>query len=225
MKLNILTAFVAGILSFASPCVLPIIPAYISTITGISIDEIVEKKNLKIIIPSILFIVGFTIAFILLQVIFSGIYSTIKKEVLNLIFGLIIIIFGIHLIGIIKIKFLYYQKGLNLTFKRVKFLTPFLIGFGFGFAWTPCIGPILGSILVLASQEENFLKGIILLLVYSFGLGIPFLLAGIFIQKFLELIRKYRKSLKVIEIISGVLLIFIGILVLSDRFYYLLNIF
>ncbi len=222
-EITIITAFTAGILSFLSPCVLPIIPGYISLITGITTKELIEMADKRgvttiTVLNSLFFILGFTGVFIFLQVILRGVISIINQQILNYIFGIIIIIFGFHTAGIIKIKFLYYQKGIQVAKHKAGFIGSFIIGIAFGFAWTPCIGPILASILALASQEETLVKGVFLLLIYSAGLGVPFILSGIFLERFLNFITKFKKMLRIIEILSGALLIFIGILIITNKF-------
>lgn len=227
-NINIITAFVAGLLSFLSPCVLPIIPGYISLLTGLSSRELLEEKDKSgikgtTIINSIFFILGFTIIFILLQIVLRGLKFLIDQQILNYIFGSIIIIFGLHTLGLFKIKFLYYQKKINLNNKKFGVIGSLLIGIVFGFAWTPCIGPILAGILALASVQETIWKGTFLLLVYALGLGIPFLLTGIFLEYFLKFLSKITKYLLLIEIISGVLLIIIGLFIITGNLYKLMN--
>ena len=182
---ELILAFGAGLISFLSPCVLPLIPGYISYISGSSLKDLVEKKNINL-FPIILFTVGFSIVFIIF-----GAASTFLGQVLlqnsfelRVAAGLVIIILALHIIGIINIKFLNYERRIH-TNSNVSFYSPILIGMAFAFGWTPCIGPILGSILVLASTEESLNRGIFLLFSYSLGLAIPFILSGYLIQKFL----------------------------------------
>ena len=169
-------AFGAGLISFLSPCVLPLIPGYISYISGSSLNELIEKKNVNL-IPIILFTVGFSLVFIVF-----GAASTFLGQVLlqnsvelRVAAGLVIILFSLHIIGIINLKFLNYEKRIQ-TNTNSHFYSPILIGMAFAFGWTPCIGPILGSILVLAATEESINKGVLLLTFYSFGLALPFIL-------------------------------------------------
>lgn len=221
--ITILTAFWAGVLSFLSPCVLPIIPGYISLITGFNTKQIIAGNNQKSIkkitlINTLFFILGFTLIFVLLQVVFHSFFLIIDKAILNYILGSIVILFGLHTTGIIRLKFLYYQKKMNLPNKNIGIIKAFVIGIVFGFAWTPCVGPILAGILALASTQETLLKGTVLLLIYSIGLGLPFLLTGFFMEIFLSFLAKIKKSLVVIEIISGALLIIIGIYIFTDNF-------
>ena len=172
--IELLVAFGAGLISFLSPCVLPLIPGYISYLSGSSLNELIENYNINL-LPIILFTVGFSIVFIVF-----GAASTFLGQVLlqnsyelRLFAGLIIIILSLHIIGVINLKFLNYEKRIE-TKSNNNFYSPILIGMAFAFGWTPCIGPILGSILVLAATEESINKGILLLFFYSFGLVIPF---------------------------------------------------
>ena len=176
--IELFIAFGAGLISFLSPCVLPLIPGYISYISGSSLNELIEKKNVNL-IPIILFTVGFSIVFIVF-----GAASTFLGQVLlqnsyelRIVAGLVIIILSLHIIGIINLKFLNYEKRIE-TKTNNYFFSPILIGMAFAFGWTPCIGPILGSILVLAATEESIHKGILLLFSYSLGLALPFIFSG-----------------------------------------------
>ena len=190
---ELVIALGAGLISFLSPCVLPLIPGYISYISGSSLNELIEKKNINL-IPIILFTVGFSIVFIIF-----GAASTFLGQILlqnsfelRIVAGLVIIIFSLHIIGIINIKFLNYEKRIDTNISS-NFFSPILIGMAFAFGWTPCIGPILGSILVLAATEESLSKGILLLSFYSFGLAIPFILSGYLIQRFLIFSKNFKK--------------------------------
>ena len=227
--LEIFIALGAGLISFLSPCVLPLIPGYISYISGTSLNELIEKKNINL-IPIILFTIGFSIVFIIF-----GAASTFLGQVLlqnsnelRIGAGLVICTLSLHLIGIINLKFLNYEKRLQ-TNSNTNFFSPILIGMAFAFGWTPCIGPILGSILALASTEESINKGIILLSFYSLGLALPFILSGYLIQKFLIFSKNFKKNINLISKIGGVILLITGILILTNQLqalgYYLLNIF
>ena len=219
----------AGLISFLSPCVLPLIPGYISYISGSSLNELIEKKNINL-IPIILFTVGFSLVFIIF-----GAASTFLGQILlqnsyelRIVAGLVIIIFSLHILGIINIKFLNYEKRINTNIKS-NFFSPILIGMAFAFGWTPCIGPILGSILVLAATEESLSKGVMLLSFYSIGLAIPFILSGYLIQKFLIFSKNFKKNIKLVSRIGGVILLITGILIITNQLqalgFYLLNIF
>ena len=222
-------AFSAGLISFLSPCVLPLIPGYISYVSGSSFNELIEKKNINL-IPIILFTVGFSIVFIIF-----GAASTFLGQLLlqnsfelRIAAGVIIIIFSLHIIGVINLKFLNYEKRIQ-TNNNKNIFSPIIIGAAFGFGWTPCIGPILGSILALAATEESINKGIILLLFYSLGLALPFILSGYLIQKFLIFSKNFKKNINLVSKIGGLILLITGILILTNQLqalgYYILNIF
>ena len=227
--IELIVAFGAGLISFLSPCVLPLIPGYISYISGNSLNELVEKKNTNL-IPIILFTLGFSIVFIVF-----GAASTFLGQVLlknsyelRLVAGLVIVILSLHIIGIINLKFLNFEKRIH-TNKNTNFYSPIIIGMAFAFGWTPCIGPILGSILVLAATEQNINKGIFLLVSYSLGLALPFILSGYLIQKFLIFSKNFKKNINLVSKIGGIILLITGILILTNQLqalgYYLLNIF
>ena len=226
---ELIVAFGAGLVSFLSPCVLPLIPGYISYISGSSLSELIEKKEINL-IPIILFTLGFSIVFIIF-----GAASTFLGQVLlqnsyeiRIVAGLLIIILSLHIIGIINIKFLNYEKRIE-TKTNSRFYSPLLIGMAFAFGWTPCIGPILGSILVLAATEESINRGILLLIFYSLGLALPFILSGYLIQKFLIFSKNFKKNINLVSKIGGFILLITGILILTNQLqalgYYLLNIF
>ena len=226
---EIIIAFGAGLISFLSPCVLPLIPGYISYISGSSLSELINKKNINL-FPIILFTVGFSIVFIIF-----GAASTFLGQVLlknsyelRIVAGLVIIILSLQIIGLINIKFLNYEKRIQTNIS-VGILSPILIGMAFAFGWTPCIGPILGSILVLASTEESLSKGVLLLFFYSIGLAIPFILSGYLIQRFLIFSKNFKKNINKVSKIGGIILLITGILIITNQLqalgYYLLNIF
>ena len=227
--IELIVAFGAGLISFLSPCVLPLIPGYISYISGNSLNELIEKKSINL-FPIILFTVGFSIVFIVF-----GAASTFLGQVLlqnsyelRIAAGLIIIVLSLHIIGIINIKFLNYEKRIH-TNSNTRLYSPILIGMAFAFGWTPCIGPILGSILVLASTEESLNKGILLLFSYSLGLAIPFILSGYLIQRFLIFSKNFKKNISLVSKIGGIILLITGVLILTNQLqalgYYLLNVF
>jgi len=222
-------AFSAGLISFLSPCVLPLIPGYISYVSGSSFNELIEKKNINL-IPIILFTVGFSIVFIIF-----GAASTFLGQLLlqnsfelRIAAGVIIIIFSLHIIGVINLKFLNYEKRIQ-TNNNKNIYSPIVIGAAFGFGWTPCIGPILGSILAIAATEESINKGILLLLFYSLGLALPFILSGYLIQRFLIFSKNFKKNINLVSKIGGLILLVTGILILTNQLqalgYYILNIF
>ena len=225
--IELLVAIMAGFLSFLSPCVLPLIPGYISYISGSSLNELLENKKVNL-FPIILFTIGFSLVFIIFgaAATFVGQLFLNNSYELRIIAGIIIIIFSLHIIGIIKLNFLNYEKKIYSNRKKGVFGS-LLIGMAFGFGWTPCIGPILGSILALASTEESINKGILLLFFYSIGLAIPFVLSGYLIQKFMIVSKNLKKKMNIITKIGGSLLLITGILIITNQLqvlgYYILN--
>tara|TARA_Y100001970_G_scaffold1384_1_gene1647 strand:- start:4885 stop:5592 length:708 start_codon:yes stop_codon:yes gene_type:complete len=226
---EITIAFGAGLLSFLSPCVLPLIPGYISYISGSSLTELTKKRSINL-TPIFLFTVGFSIVFIIFGAASTYLGQVLLKNSyeLRVFAGLIIILFSLHIIGILNLKFLNFEKRIQ-TGSNVNFFSPILIGMAFAFGWTPCIGPILGSILVLAATEENLSKGILLLIFYSLGLAIPFILSGYLMQKFLIFSKNFKKNIVLVTKIGGITLLITGILILTNQLqalgFYLLNIF
>ena len=227
--IELIIALGAGLISFLSPCVLPLIPGYISYISGSSLNELIEKKNVNL-FPIILFTIGFSIVFIIF-----GAASTFLGKVLlqnsyelRIIAGLVIVILSLHIIGVINLKFLNYEKRIQTNISKNLF-SPIFIGMAFAFGWTPCIGPILGSILVLASTEESLAQGILLLSFYSIGLAVPFILSGYLIQRFLIFSKNFKKNINKISKIGGVILLITGILIITNQLqalgFYLLNVF
>ena len=214
--LEYLIAFGAGLISFLSPCVLPLIPGYISYISGTTYNELLETK-IKI-SPLVFFTIGFSIVFILFgaAATFIGQLFLSYSNELRIIAGIIIIIFSLQILGFLNLKILNYEKRFDVKNKN-NFFGPLLLGMAFGFGWTPFIGPILGSILVLATTEESLMRGIILLSFYSLGLAIPFILSGLLIQKFIGVSTKLKTKMKLIINISGYLLLVTGVLILTNQ--------
>jgi cytochrome c-type biogenesis protein len=225
--IELLIAFGAGLISFLSPCVLPLIPGYISYISGASLDELLANKKINL-VPLILFTLGFSFVFIIFGAAASYLGQVLlqNSETLRIIAGLIIIIFSLQLIGIININFLNFEKKIY-TQKNNNIWFSFIIGMAFGFGWTPCIGPILGSILALASTEETVFKAIILLSFYSLGLAIPFILSGYLMQRFLMFSKNFKKNINLVTKGGGVILLITGVLILTNQLqilgYYILN--
>ena len=219
MNTTLSIAFLAGLISFLSPCVLPLIPGYISYISGTSFDKIKEKKKNLIITKTIFFALGFSFVFIALgsTASFIGKFFLSNSNVLRIISGIIIIFFSLKIIGVFNfnfmnkdIRFFNYKYGNNLTF-------PFFVGSAFGFGWTPCIGPILGSIIALAAVEENLGRGILLLSFYSLGLAIPFVISGVLLDKFLLFSKNFKKNMKIVTKFGGGILLLTGIGILTDQ--------
>ena len=227
--IEIFIAFGAGFISFLSPCVLPLIPGYISFISGQSLNEILVSKKINF-FPLILFCFGFSTVFIILGASASFLGQTLlqNSEILRIVAGIVIIIFSLQLLGIINISFLNLEKRFD-TKRSENILFPYLIGLAFGFGWTPCIGPILGSILALASIEETLFRAVSLLSFYSLGLAIPFILAGYLTQKFLIFSKNFKKNINMISKIGGTVLIITGFLILTNQLqligFYILKIF
>ena len=209
-------AFGAGLISFLSPCVLPLIPGYISYISGTTYNELIETK-VKI-SPLLFFTLGFSLVFILFgaAATFVGQLFLSYSNELRIIAGIIIILFSLQILGFLNFKFLNYERRLNIS-KNNSFISPILLGVSFGFGWTPCIGPILGSILVLATTEESLIRGIVLLCFYSLGLAIPFILSGVLIQKFIGVSNKLKSKMNLIVNLSGYLLLVTGVLILTNQ--------
>ncbi|MFQ6070697.1 MAG: cytochrome c biogenesis CcdA family protein [Candidatus Aminicenantales bacterium] len=224
-NITILVAISAGIISFLSPCVLPLFPSYLAFITGVSIEELSSGENLrkvrkKVILDSLLFILGFSIVFILLGASASFIGKFLSKNIrwFEITGGAIVIVLGLHFARILHIKFLDREKAVHLKTKPLGYVGTCLVGMAFAVGWTPCVGPILGSILTLAATTQNLVKGIILLSFYSLGLGLPFFIAAVIVHKFFEYFRHIRKYFRAITIAGGVLLIIVGGLLISGYF-------
>ena len=227
--IELLIAFGAGLISFLPPCVLPLIPGYVSFISGQSLQDILKSKNINI-LPLILFCLGFSTVFIMLGASASFLGQTLlqNSEILRIIAGIIIIIFSLQLIGIINIPYLNFEKRFDAR-QSQNILFPYVIGLAFGFGWTPCIGPILGSILALASIEDTLSRAILLLSFYSLGLAIPFVFSGYLIQRFLLFSKNFKKNINIISKIGGVILLITGILILTNQLqaigFYIIKIF
>jgi cytochrome c-type biogenesis protein len=221
-----IAAFLAGLVSFLSPCVLPLVPGYVSLISGASVEQLQSKdsKLLRtVLLHSIMFILGFTLVFVSLGAVATSLGQLAHqyKKYLTWIAGIVIIVFGLHLTGIFKIKALYADKRIHSDQSGKSPIGAFLVGFAFAFGWTPCIGPVLAGILGLAANSDSVTKGILLLWVYSLGLAVPFLLTSLGIGRFLAFYGKFRRHLGVVEVVSGVLLIGIGGLILAGHFTWL----
>lgn len=216
-------AFIAGLLSFLSPCVLPLVPGYVSLISGTGAETLESGRQRllrSVMLNSVMFILGFSIVFIALgagATAFGQLVGRFRRD-LTIVAGLVIIVFGLHLTGLLKIKALYMDKRMHDVKGGSSPLGAFVVGFAFAFGWTPCIGPILAGILTLAAAEETVSKGMALLAVYSAGLAVPFLLTSLGVDRFLAFYGRFRRHLHTVEVASGVLLIVLGALVLTGRF-------
>jgi cytochrome c-type biogenesis protein len=223
-QLSIPIAFLAGVVSFLSPCVLPLIPGYISMLSGATIEELKSSGGGalvgRIFRNSLAFVVGFSLVFVALGASATtvGNFLLARRTAFNIVAGIIIIVFGLHLTGLVKIPLLYREARIGAGAPRRGLVGSFLLGFAFAFGWTPCIGPILTGILALAATRETVFQGMFLLAIYSAGLAIPFLLTGLGLSQFLRFYGGFRKHLQVVEIASGVLLIAVGILMALNKF-------
>jgi cytochrome c-type biogenesis protein len=221
-------AFAAGLISFLSPCVLPLVPGYISFISGVSFAEIREKegsmsllsKEKRIIFyNSILFIIGFSMVFILLGATASwiGAIISLKISILTKLAGLVIIFFGIYMMGLTRPRFLFKEARFQIKDRRFGYFGALLIGAAFAFGWTPCIGPILAGILTYAGTLEKVNQGVFLLFIYSIGLGIPFLLTAIGINQFWRFFNRIKKYLRILEVTSGAVMVILGLMIFTNK--------
>ncbi len=221
-QVSLLIAFMAGVFSFISPCVLPLIPSYLTYITGISFDELVDNRSQSVrrrtLFHSLFFILGFTLVFVALgaSATYVGAFFQENQVLIRRVGGVIVILLGIHITGVIKLNLLEREKRFEFTDKPIGYLGSVLVGIAFAAGWTPCIGPILASILLYASTSENVGSGIILLIAYSMGLGVPFLISALAFNSFLTYFSKFNRYLRIVSIISGIFLIVIGFLLVFD---------
>jgi len=224
-QVTLLAAFAAGFLSFVSPCVLPLIPGYISFVSGVSVDEMrgdaaPATSRLQVFLTSLAFVVGFSIVFIALGASATAIgkFMFAKLPILSKIAGAILIVFGLHTMGVFRLAFLEAEKRVHADRKPAGPLGAMLVGVAFAFGWTPCIGPILGGILTIAGSRDTVSEGMLLLAVYSLGLGIPFVLTALAVDKFFAASKRIRKYYRMIEYVAGGLLIVIGVLIFTNNF-------
>jgi cytochrome c-type biogenesis protein len=225
-----IAAFVAGLVSFLSPCVLPLVPGYVSLISGVGVEELKDQEASvfrKVMLNSVAFIIGFSIVFVTLGALSTAVGQVAAryKSTLAEIAGVVIILFGLHLTGILRIKALYADKRLHNVKGGSTVWGAFVIGFAFAFGWTPCVGPILGVILGFAAAQDSVSKGIFLLTIYSLGLAVPFLLTSLGIERFLKFYGRFRRHMHAVEVGSGGLLIALGLLLVFGKFTLLSNYF
>jgi len=216
----VLVSLLAGLISFLSPCVLPIVPPYLAYMSGISLDSSAVKSNLKVVIVAAFFVMGLSTVFLILGVAASsfGILLLGYKDLLTTIAGLLIMCFGLHFLGIVRIPLLNREVRFDVGDKGGSFFGAYLLGLAFAFGWTPCIGPQLGAILSLAASEASLYKGMILLSFYALGLGIPFLVAAAFLSKMGNTLLFFKRNFELIERVMGLLLWTVGLLMLSGGF-------
>ncbi|MEK6597244.1 MAG: cytochrome c biogenesis protein CcdA [Gemmatimonadota bacterium] len=217
--LSALVAFLGGLLSFLSPCVLPLVPSYLGFVTGFTLDEMTDRRKMAM-VHATLFVLGFSLVFILLGASATALGRALNhyQEWVTRIGGVLIIFFGLYLLGVIKLGFLGQEQRAHLDRKPVGYLGSVLVGIAFGACWTPCIGPILGGILTLAASQGDFQQGMVLLGWYSLGLAVPFLAAAWAVESFLNVFQRYRKHMVWVQRISGVLLLLVGLLMISGQF-------
>lgn len=232
-NINFSMAFVAGLLSFLSPCILPLLPAYFSFITGMSLDDLTTterrrfKINLYVIITALVYILGFTLVFVVMGAAasFLGGFIAAYRDVLRVAGGVVVILLGLHFAHLINIPFLNREKHIQVKnaprrSSHVHLLIIFFVGMAFAAGWSPCIGPILGSILVVASMEQSEMQGALLLFVYSIGLGLPLMLMAIFISSILPILSRVKKAIRYTNMATGVILILAGILLVFGKLYW-----
>ena len=223
-SVSLAAAFLAGLVSFISPCVLPIVPGYLSFISGVNVAQWKDggaPRDLvrRVALTSLAFVLGFSTVFVTLGAAATLIGALLQehKRTFGMIGGILIIVLGLHTAGVFKIPFLLSEKRASVTARPLGLVGAYVVGLAFAFGWTPCIGPILGAILVYASQQETVTQGVVLLAAYSAGLGIPFLLSALAVNLFFKASSGLRRSMRIVEIVSGVLLVGIGVLLVTDR--------
>jgi cytochrome c-type biogenesis protein len=227
-NVSLIAAFVAGVLSFISPCVLPLVPGYLSFISGVTLDEMRGKAAVdvarasrhRVFAASLAFVVGFSLVFIGLGASASAVGQFLMNQLslIGKIAGALIVLFGLHMMGVLKLNWLYREKRFQAERKPAGPLGAMLVGVAFAFGWTPCIGPILAGILAVAASRETVREGVLLLAVYSAGLGIPFLLTSLAVNQFFAAFARIRRYYHAIEVASGALLVAIGVLIFTNRF-------
>ncbi len=218
-----IAAFLAGLVSFLSPCVLPLVPGYVSLISGVGVEQLKTQESQllrKVMLNSIAFIMGFSVVFITLGAVASEVSQMLARyrSLLAQVAGVVIVLFGLHLTGVFKIKALYTDARLHSVKGGSTAWGAFVIGFAFAFGWTPCVGPVLTVILTFAAAQDSITKGVVLLAIYSMGLAVPFLLTALGVERFLKFYSRFRAHMHAIEVASGVLLIALGVLLIIGRF-------
>ena len=218
-----IAAFLAGLVSFLSPCVLPLVPGYVSLISGVGVEQLKTQEShllRKVMLNSVAFILGFSVVFITLGAVATEVSQMLSRyrSILAQIAGVVIILFGLHLTGVFKIKALYTDARLHSVKGGSTAWGAFVIGFAFAFGWTPCVGPVLTVILTFAAAQDSITKGVALLAIYSLGLAVPFLLTALGVERFLKFYSRFRAHMHAIEVASGALLVVLGVLLVIGRF-------
>ncbi len=224
LDVSIWAAFAAGVLSFLSPCVLPLVPPYLCYLAGVNLEELTEAEGAearsawrKALLAAFIFVLGFSTVFVAMGAGASAIGQLLREylDILAKIAGIVIIVMGLHFMGLFKIRFLLMEKRYQTDAKPATFIGAYVIGLAFALGWTPCIGPVLASILAIAASEESVARGAFLLAVYSAGLGVPFLLAAFAINGFLSFMKRFRRHMRTVEIVMGLFLVITGIMFLT----------
>jgi cytochrome c-type biogenesis protein len=223
-SVSLIAAVVAGLLSFVSPCVLPIVPGYLSFISGVNVGQLKDAEAprglaRRVGLLSLVFVLGFSTVFVALGAAATVVGATLQtwKREIGMVGGLVIVLLGLHTAGILRIPWLLYEKRAQVTSRPVGLFGAYVVGLAFAFGWTPCIGPILGTILLYAAQQDTVWRGVALLSAYSLGLGVPFVAAGLAVNAFLGASSRIRRHMRVLELVSGLLLVAVGVLLMTDR--------
>ncbi|HEY7410195.1 MAG TPA: cytochrome c biogenesis protein CcdA [Vicinamibacteria bacterium] len=231
-SVSILTAFAGGLASFVSPCVLPIVPGYLSFVSGVNVADLRGERPPRVVAARVAaacaaFVAGFSTVFVALGAAASlvGYYLQQYKRELGFAGGLVIILLGLHTMGVLPIRWLLYEKRAEVRTRPATLLGAYVVGLAFAFGWTPCIGPILGAILFYASQQDTMQEGVILLSAYSAGLGVPFLASGLAVNRFFAASVRLKRHMRAVERVSGALLVAVGVLLVTDRLAVLANYF
>ncbi|MDH5235013.1 MAG: cytochrome c biogenesis protein CcdA [Gemmatimonadota bacterium] len=218
-SLGLFIAFSAGLLSFLSPCVLPLVPSYITFITGMTLEDLQQKRH-ETLLHALVFVCGFTLIFVALgagATLFGQVMLR-NRDLISRVGGALVILFGLYLLGVFNLGFLARDTRLHLSSKPLGYLGTLMVGIAFGAGWSPCIGPILGAILTMAANEGDLRRGMVLLGAYSLGLAVPFLLAAVMVERFLAVFAKHRHRMIWVNRFAGVLLVFVGVLMVTNRF-------
>ncbi len=218
-SLGIFIAFTAGLLSFLSPCVLPLIPSYITFITGLSLEDVTKARRTAL-VHALLFIAGFTLIFVALGATATTLGRLLLRYryIVSTVGGALVIVFGLYLLGVLNISAFMRERRVHLAQKPLGYLGTVVVGIAFGAGWSPCLGPILGAILALAANTSDLSRGLLLLFSYSLGLAVPFLIAALFVDRFLDFFARHKGKMIWVNRVAGALLVFVGVLMVTNRF-------
>lgn len=217
---SLFIALLAGMISFLSPCVLPIVPPYLAYMAGTSMDDLEKGRNGKVVLASLFFVMGLSTVFIILGVVSSGLGRGLAeyKGAMTIGGGIIIMVFGLHFLGIFRIPFLYQEARMDAGDQGGSAFGAYILGLAFAFGWSPCLGPILGTILGMVAIEGEIMKGVFMMLAYAIGLGLPFVLAAIFIGRATRIMNRFKRHMEKVERVSGLLLWTIGLMLITGSF-------